>query len=67
MPQSITYKGFSFVLLLAVIALMSPQNLTRAMAESESSCITCHTHFGKLKKNLTKTTIQESELIEGMG
>ena len=41
--------------------------LTQAASESTSSCVACHTHYGKLKKSLSNTKTEISALIEGMG
>ncbi len=38
-----------------------------AVSKTTSSCVTCHTHYGKMKKNLSKDSMKVSPLIEGMG
>jgi hypothetical protein len=42
-------------------------NEPHAGTDTVSSCVACHTHYGKLKKSLSKNKTEISPLIEGMG
>jgi len=50
-----------------VLAWICLPGQTYAASETTSSCVTCHTHYGNMKKNLSKPSMEVSPLIEGMG
>ena len=55
----------SFLMTVAALLLL-PVPLIAA-GDAPSSCITCHTSFKLLKKNLSRDVPKESALIQGMG
>ena len=60
-------KCFNLGWVVCVFTWFCLMGLTQAASESTSSCVVCHTHYGKLKKSLAKTDLKVSPLIEGMG
>ena len=56
-----------YVILSAALALLLAGGERPVYAAAESGCAACHTHFGRLKKALSKTQVRESALTEGMG